>query len=75
MKQLRDDISDVDGTAKTELFGAPEEEILVTLDPGAMTAMNLRPFDVSRAIVASDSKVSAGLLRSASANILLEVGG
>ena len=48
---------------------------MVTLDPDAMTAMNLRALDVSRAIAASDSKVSAGLLRSSSDNILLEVAG
>ena len=75
MKQLRDGIDFLSGTAKTELFGTPDEEILVTLDGQAMTAMNLRPFDISRAIAASDSKVSAGLLRSNTDNILLEVDG
>ena len=35
-KQLEDRLDAIPGTEKTELFGDPEEEILVTLDPESM---------------------------------------
>jgi len=68
-------ISPVAGTVETEIFGAPEEEFIVSLDQDALDSVGLSPQDVSRAIAQSDSKNSAGLLRNAQNSLLLEVGG
>ena len=75
IKDLQDKIDRIPGTEKSELFGAPAEEILVTVDPDAMTALGLSPLDISKAIASSDSKVSAGLLRTGQDNVLIEVSG
>lgn len=68
-------ISPIPGTVETEIFGAPEEEFIVTLDPDALISVGLRAQDVSRAIARSDAKNSAGVLRSARNSLVLEVGG
>lgn len=75
MKELRATIDNLPGTQNTELFGEPNEEILVTLDPDAMTSLGLEASDVSQIIRDSDAKVSAGLMRTGSSDILLEVAG
>ncbi|MFK7770066.1 MAG: efflux RND transporter permease subunit [Mariniblastus sp.] len=75
LKRLKEEINQVEGTEKTELYGDPDEEILVTLAPDKLTALNLSAAEVSKIISASDSKVSAGLLRSGANNTLLEIDG
>lgn len=74
-KRLQDQIDQIPGTERSEIFGEPEEEILVTLDPDSMTAIGLTSADVARTIAASDSKLPAGQLRTASDNFLMEVEG
>ena len=75
IKELKDQIDDIPGTEKTELFGEPNEEVLVTLDANSMTALGLNAANISREISFSDSKVTAGLLRTEKDNILLDVAG
>lgn len=74
-KQLEDLIQGVSGTEKAKLFGQPSEEVLVVLDLGKLTAVNLTVADVARQIAASDAKVAAGQLRSQTENMLIEVEG
>ena len=74
-KQLEDRLQSVAATEEAELFGEPTEEILVTLDSQQLAALNLTVADVSRQIAASDSKVSAGQLRTGSDDLLIEVTG
>ena len=73
--QLKDKIDLLNGTEKSELFGVPEEEILVTIDAEAMTSLGLNAEQISNAIAQSDAKVSAGQLRFSADNILIEVAG
>lgn len=61
------------GTEEVERFGAPQEEILVTVDPVALSNLGLSVADLSRQLQASDAKVSAGLLRGIRDQILIEV--
>ncbi len=75
IKELKDRIDQIPGTEKTELFGEPDEEVLVTLDANAMTALGLNAANISREITFSDSKVAAGLLRTEKDNVLLDVAG
>ena len=74
-KHLEDRLQSVKGTEKARLFGEPTEEVLVTLDSAKLAGLNLTVTDVSRQIAASDSKVSAGQLRSSTEDMLIEVSG
>ncbi len=74
-KQLEDKLQGLAGTEKAKLFGQPSEEILVQLDAGQLTALNLTVADVARQVAASDAKISAGQLRNQSEELLIEVDG
>jgi len=73
---LEDQLRSLKGTDTVELFGEPDEEIVVEVDASRLAAMGLSAADVSRQIGRSDSKVSAGLMRNTSAgDVLIEVEG
>ena len=74
-EELQDVLRDVYGTDTVRIYGAPQEEIAVTFDPQALAAAGLTTGQVARAIAAADAKVSAGVLRGDSNNILIEVTG
>ena len=75
LKTLKDRIDAISGTERTEIFGDPKEEVLVTVRPEAATAMNLTPAAISAKILASDAKVTAGQIRNQAHQVLLEVSG
>nr|WP_236638265.1 efflux RND transporter permease subunit [Mangrovicoccus ximenensis] len=54
-EELADLMRAVPGTKDVELFGLPEEEVLVQLDPAATAALGLTAADVSAAIRAADA--------------------
>lgn len=72
---LADRLRGVPGTSLVDLFGAPEEEVLVTLDPQRTAALGLTADAVSDAIRAADSKGQAGRLRGDGAEMILSVAG
>ncbi len=72
-KQLEDRLRNVNGTEKVKLIGEPTEEVLVSLNPEHLNALNLTVADVARQIGSSDSKVSAGQIRGGSEEPLIEV--
>ncbi|MEM9432185.1 MAG: efflux RND transporter permease subunit, partial [Pseudomonadota bacterium] len=72
---LSDQLRNIPGTKLVETFGTPEEEILVTLDAEAAAALGLTADQVSAAILAADSKVSAGRLRGDGQDLVLAVEG
>jgi multidrug efflux pump subunit AcrB len=74
-EELQDVLRDVYGTDTVRVYGAPEEEIVVTFDPQALAAAGLTTGEVAEAISRADAKVSAGVLRGGSNNILIEVTG
>ncbi|MGP9821919.1 efflux RND transporter permease subunit [Salinarimonas sp. NSM] len=74
-EELQDRLRRVPETRLVELYGAPEEEVVVTLDPARLTALGLTAADVSRAIAAADAKVAAGQVRGAKGDLLIEVSG
>ncbi len=65
----------VPGTDLVELFGAPEEEIRVTLDPQRSVALRLAPEQVAAALGTADAKVAAGVLRGGASQMQVEVSG
>jgi multidrug efflux pump subunit AcrB len=72
---LADRLRGVPGTSLVDLFGAPEEEVLVALDPQRTAALGLTADAVSDAIRTADSKGRAGRLRGESAEMILSVAG
>ncbi|ANM31073.1 hypothetical protein ABI59_18075 [Acidobacteria bacterium Mor1] len=74
-EELADRLRNVDGTELVRLYGAPDEEIAVTVDADELAALGLDAFAVSRAIAAADAKLPAGTLRGRSADLQLEIEG
>ncbi len=74
-EELKDRLQNLSGTEKSKLIGDPDEEVLVTLLPDRLVALNLTVADVSRQIAASDSKSSAGQIRGTEGEMLIEVRG
>lgn len=72
-QDLEQQFQTLKGTDKIEIFGAPDEEIVVEISPADLTALGLTPQGLSRQIQLSDAKVSAGQLYSPSSEILIEM--
>nr|MDJ0719471.1 efflux RND transporter permease subunit [Prochloraceae cyanobacterium] len=72
-KKLEDKLRGINGTEKVELFGAPEEEIIVDINSSKLAALGLTLQNVSQQIEMSDAKVSAGQLRGNDNDLLIEV--
>jgi len=74
-KSLQDQLRLIDGTQKVEIFGNPDEEIRVTVNSSDLAGLGLTAVQLSQQIQQSDSKQSAGQLRSANNDLLIEVKG
>ena len=74
-RDLAQSLRNVPGTELVEVYGAPDDEVLVTLDPVATAALGLTAAEVSAAIAAGDAKVSAGRVRPAGSDLLISVAG
>lgn len=72
---LEDRLRAVPGVSLVRSYGVPEEEVLVTVDPVALSSLGLTAAQVAEAIRAADPKVSAGRLRGRGSDLLIEVGG
>ncbi len=73
-EQLEQQLRSISGTEIIDTFGDPEEEIIVEVDVAQLAGFGLTVADVAQQISASDSKMSAGLLRG-KADLLVEVDG
>ncbi len=74
-EELEQRLRAVPGTREVDTFGDPDEEITVDVRQADLATLGLTVGDVARQIEASDSKVSAGLLRESQSALLLEVAG
>ncbi|MEM7568349.1 MAG: efflux RND transporter permease subunit [Pseudomonadota bacterium] len=74
-RQLKTELNNVGGTEEVVLYGLPQEEILVTLDPIAAASAGITASDVSAALSAADAKAPAGLLRDEGGTLIVEVAG
>ncbi|NER79409.1 MAG: efflux RND transporter permease subunit [Leptolyngbya sp. SIO1D8] len=63
----------VSGTEEVEFYGSPAEEILVEIAAPELAGIGLSPQQLAQQIRLSDSKVTAGQLRSADRDIAIEV--
>ena len=71
---FKNELLAVSGTEKVRLFGDPDEEFIVTLDPGELSSLGLTITDVSSRLRQSDAKLPAGSVRNTDADVLLQVG-
>lgn len=74
-EELQHRLRNIAGTEYVNLYGAPEEEILIRVDEAQLTSMGLTPEAVARAIGQADAKVAAGRLQGNNNELLLEVRG
>ncbi|MEM1272791.1 MAG: efflux RND transporter permease subunit [Pseudomonadota bacterium] len=72
---LADRLRAVPGTKLVDIFGAPEEEVLVEVNPASAAALGLTADAIAAAIEAADSKVQAGQLRGAGNDLVMSVEG
>ena len=71
---LKERLETISGTEEIEIFGDPQEEVIVEIDPQALASYNLTVAQLSQQISQSDSKIAAGQLRNNN-NLLIEVAG
>lgn len=74
-KELGNQLRSLAGTEYVETFGIPEEEVLVSIDPAAATALDGSVASLAAAIAGADSRNAAGLLANDSLYYQLEVAG
>lgn len=74
-EELADRLRNITGTELVRIFGEPEEEISVQVDPGELSALGLNPSSVAARIAAADAKVPAGFFRGNQTDLPLEVSG
>ena len=72
---IKERLEAISGTEEVEIFGDPNEEIIVEINPEALASYNLTARDLSQQIALSDSKISAGQLRDKDNNLLIQVAG
>ncbi|MEQ8747572.1 efflux RND transporter permease subunit [Pyruvatibacter sp.] len=72
---LADRLLNIPGTRETEKYGEADEEVLVTLDATAVSSLNLTVAEIAQAIRLADAKVSAGQVRNAANDLVIEVTG
>ncbi|MEM7600045.1 MAG: efflux RND transporter permease subunit [Verrucomicrobiota bacterium] len=73
--EIADRLRRVGGTELVRVYGQPQEEIQVIVEPDALAERELTPAAVAIALRQADVKVPAGQLRGENANLLVEVDG
>lgn len=74
-EQLADLLRNLPGTEVVRIYGDPQEEITVTVDPDQLSSLGLSTGQVAQLIAAADSKTPAGVLRETDRDLLIEVTG
>ncbi|NEQ70505.1 MAG: efflux RND transporter permease subunit, partial [Symploca sp. SIO2D2] len=72
---LKNQLDTLPGTESIDLFGEPNEEIVVQVDPAQLASLGLTPQTLSQQIVQTDSKTAAGQIRRARTDFSLEIDG
>ncbi|NER23623.1 MAG: efflux RND transporter permease subunit [Symploca sp. SIO1C2] len=72
---LKNQLDTLPGTESIDLFGEPNEEIVVQIDPAQLASLGLTSQTLSQQIVQTDSKTAAGQIRRARTDFSLEIGG
>ncbi|MEM1060341.1 MAG: efflux RND transporter permease subunit, partial [Verrucomicrobiota bacterium] len=72
---LADRLRNVPGTELVRLYGEPEEQLTLEVDPNELTALGLSTGILARRLAEADAKGPAGFWRSADTNLALEFSG
>ena len=72
-RQIRDVLRAVKGTEKVQLFGMPEERIIVEIDPARAAAIGLSISEVAAQLRKADPKLPSGQFRSQKSGLLFDV--
>lgn len=62
-RALDDRMQSLAGVERVELFGMPQEEIVVEADPATLSTLRVKPEDLAAAIQASDARLPVGHIR------------
>ncbi|MBT3135743.1 efflux RND transporter permease subunit [Alteromonas sp. ALT199] len=73
-QELTDRLRNVNGTELVRVYGAPQEEISVNIDPIKLAATGLTLQQVSNGISRADPKLPAGMLNTEQSNLRFTVG-
>ncbi len=74
-EDLSDKLRNVSGTELVRLYGAPDEEITVTIDPAELAELSMSAADIAQLISSADAKTPAGIVRGAISDVPIEVEG
>lgn len=72
---LEDQLRGLVGTEEVDIFGDPQEEIVVEIKSSDLATLGLTVPELSQQIQASDAKISAGQFRSSQNDLLIEIEG
>ena len=72
-KQLEDGLQALPATEVVDRFADPGEEVTVVIDPQKAAALGLNAASVANQLAGSDSKQSAGMLRTANGQFVMEM--
>ncbi len=72
---LADELRTLGGTDNVRIYGAPDEEVSVTVDAEVLASLGLTAADVADSIARADTKLPAGALRNDSRDLFIEVDG
>ncbi len=72
---LADRLRSIPSTRAVDLFGEPEDEVLVSVDAQAAAALGLTAQNISGLITAADGKVQAGRLQSTGVDLTINISG
>lgn len=73
-RDLKDQMLALPGTKSVDLFGDPQEEILVEIDPNRAAAAGLSAGAIALQLGTADAKSSAGTLRDRDTELVVEIG-
>jgi len=72
---LKDALDTLPGTESIDLFGKPDEEIVVEVDPARLAGLRLTPQTLAQQLAQTDAKAAAGQVRGATIDLPLEIAG
>jgi multidrug efflux pump subunit AcrB len=74
-RELEQKLISLPGTNKVEIYGDPQEEVLVTVSAETLASRNITTTEIANAIRRADAKVSAGRLQGETTDLVLQVTG
>ncbi len=72
-RELKDELYALSGTKSVDMFGDPLEQILVEIDPDRAAVAGIPASTIARQLQQGDVKSSAGMLRSANSEVVVEL--